>query len=210
MKAYPGVPMHKLRFIPVPVIMACMLAVEQPAFANVGLPTIIFVWPISWLLLLLVVPIEARVATRILNIPFKKGLGIATRANIISTIAGIPITWLLLVVVELLVGGGHRSTSGELMSTGEQIYHALIEGPWMVADIWAPDWAIPLSIFVMNIPFFFMSVFVEKLAVARYIDNECTAELLEKWSWEANLLSYTLINGGVLILIVVGIISDIT
>ena len=78
-------------------------------------------------------------------------------------------------------------------STSQWIYRSLIEGPILVPG-YAPEWFVPATLFMMNFPFCLMSVYVERKATERFIDDVCTKELLRKWSWLANLASYLVIN----------------
>jgi len=175
-------------------LLWCLVSqlVPPPAFADAGLPTIIAIWPMSWLLLFMVIPLEAKIAQKIMKVHFGKALEISGRANFVSTLAGVPITWLILAAVELFLGGGSRVINHKA-STSEWIYRSLIEGPILVPGH-APEWFIPATLFMMNFPFCLMSVYVERKATERFIDEVCTKELLRKWSWLANLASYLVIN----------------
>ncbi|CAN5251624.1 hypothetical protein BH11CYA1_BH11CYA1_39210 [soil metagenome] len=163
-----------------------------PASADAGLPTIIAIWPMAWILLIVIIPLEAKVAQKVIGIPFSKGLEISGRANFVSTLAGVPITWILLAIGELMLGGGMRVINHQ-MSHGEWIYHALIEGPILVPGS-APSWFIPVSLFMMNFPFCLMSVLVEQRASEKFVDEVCTRSLLRRWAWLANISSYAFIN----------------
>ncbi|CAN5192524.1 hypothetical protein BH11CYA1_BH11CYA1_23370 [soil metagenome] len=163
-----------------------------PAFADAGIPTIIAIWPMGWILLIAIIPIEAKIAEKILKIPPWKGLEISGRANFVSTLAGVPITWFLLVISELMLGGGSRRI-GHVASTTDWIFRSIIEGPVLVPGS-APEWYIPLALSMMNFPFCLMSVLVEQKATEKFIDNVCTKALLQKWAWFANIASYAFIN----------------
>jgi hypothetical protein len=74
-------------------------------FANVGLPMICVYWPSAWIALVPIVLIEAWVGTRLLKIPFGSVLKTAFLGNFVSTLVGIPVTWLVLALIEFLFFG---------------------------------------------------------------------------------------------------------
>src|SRR2546422_1959464 len=81
---------------PAPVtllLLALILLLAPPAFANVGVPILSLVWPVAWLLLLVIIPIEASVAQRVLGTDPARSIELAVRANLVSTALGIPLTW---------------------------------------------------------------------------------------------------------------------
>ena len=81
--------------------LAIMLIAATPAQANAGIPMLLLVWPAMWLLLLPIIVLEAAAATKILHVDFLQGVQIAGVANLVSTLVGIPITWLLLFIAQL-------------------------------------------------------------------------------------------------------------
>jgi len=63
-------------------------------------------WPVMWLAFLPVVAIESFVAVRTLGLRFRQALAVTAAANAISTFVGIPVTWFILVVLELIIPNG--------------------------------------------------------------------------------------------------------
>ena len=61
-------------------------------------------WPPAWLLLLAIVPVEGYFARRILSLDWRSALGLSLRANLVSTLVGIPLTWFVLLLVEFGTG----------------------------------------------------------------------------------------------------------
>lgn len=82
-------------------IMLLWLVFAQPTLADSGLPMLAVMAPPMWGLLLLIVPLEALIAERILSIPKSKSLKVSAIANCVSTIVGVPLTWALLTACEL-------------------------------------------------------------------------------------------------------------
>jgi len=186
------------------VVLSVVLSILQmlPAQANSGVPTIAVIWPVSWFLLLLIIPLEAQVAVKVLKVDYVVGLCISARANIISTLVGIPIAWALLAAIEMLVW--QRLPHTEIPSTF-WLQHAFTDGAWLM-PLWdAPKWYAPVALCLLNIPFCLMSVYVEQWSIKNQREHDFTNLMALKWAWEANLLSYTLITAGIILLFALGI-----
>lgn len=174
----------------------------QPALANSGIPTIAVIWPISWYLLILIIPIEAQIAVKILKVDFVVALCLSARANIASTLLGIPIAWAILAATEMLLWQRLPHTG---ISNTFWLQHAFTDGAWLI-PLWnAPKWYAPVALCLLNIPFCLMSVYVEQWSINKQHEHEYTTEMALKWAWEANLLSYTLITAGTILLFALGI-----
>ncbi|WP_437752328.1 hypothetical protein [Sorangium sp. So ce1389] len=76
----------------------------KAALANAGIPMIFLVWPASWIVFVPVVLVEAAVARRVLCLPTRDAIKLSLAANAWPTLAGIPVTWALLTVIEMAVG----------------------------------------------------------------------------------------------------------
>jgi hypothetical protein len=188
------------------VSMIISLLPSQAAYADAGLPMLILVWPSSWILLLLIIPLEAFVALRILKTSYLEGLKLSSLANLVSTIAGIPITWIVLVIAQIVCGGsrayGIETLTGKILAV-------TVQSPWLIPYENARNWMVPAAAISLCIAFFFMSVGIEYYVATklygRNVGNDKLSALLT-WSWRANLLSYGLIIVFLLILLILGII----
>ncbi|HEY0428926.1 MAG TPA: hypothetical protein VGC76_14185 [Pyrinomonadaceae bacterium] len=72
---------------------------------DMGLPMI---FPAMFMMLIALLPVvflEAYNLRSALNITFGKASAVSSLANIISTVVGIPLTWLLLVLLQFMTGG---------------------------------------------------------------------------------------------------------
>lgn len=191
-----------------PVVVSIVLSVVfgilqmLPAQANSGVPTIAVIWPVSWYLLLLIIPLEAQVAVKVLKVDFVAAVCLSARANIVSTLVGIPIAWALLAAIEMLVWQRLPHTG---ISSTFWLQHAFTDGAWIM-PLWdAPKWYAPTALCLLNIPFCLMSVYVERWIINKQREHEITALMATKWAWEANLLSYTLLTAGTILLFALGI-----
>jgi hypothetical protein len=158
----------------------------EPAQADAGVPMLMVVWPCAWILLLAVVPIEAAVAVRLLNIGWKKGLVMVGVANLASTLVGIPATWGLLAACQMALGGG--GVIG-LQTTWTRILSVTLQSPWLIPYEHDLPWMIPTAAAVLCVPFFFMSVLSEYLC-ARFFVSPNIRPMLWRWSWIANGVTY--------------------
>jgi hypothetical protein len=170
-------------------IALTLALVPTPAHANAGLPMLVVVWPTMWVLLLPIVLVEAAVAMKVLSLDFLYAAQIAGIANLVSTLVGLPITWFLLLIVELKVGKGGGAygidtLKGRLLST-------TLQSPWLLP--YKERWLVPAAALFLCIPFFFMSVGSEFVSARWFAQNRFPLTELLKWSWVANGLSYGMI-----------------
>ncbi len=183
-----------------PVILSvCLLVVSTAPARDAGIPMLLIVWPSSWFLLLAIIPIEAAVAVRVLKTEWKKNLIMVSVANLASTIVGIPVTWVLLVVCQMLVGGGYAYG---LDTDQSRMLAVTLQSPWLIPSVSDLPWMIPTAA-VLCVPFFFMSVFVEELSARRFVEKK-SHPLLRRWSWIANSLTY-----GCIVLVLLGLLANI-
>src|SRR5437899_357804 len=83
-------------------LIALLLLLASPAHADAGVPMLLVIWPASWVLLLLIIPLEAAVGVRAPGGSFRHRLKMAAAANLVSTVVGIPLTWGVLVALQML------------------------------------------------------------------------------------------------------------
>lgn len=161
----------------------------RPALADTGLPMLIVVWPGAVLLLIPVIAIEALVAHKVLSFSPRRALGLATKANLVSTIAGIPLTWLVLVFWEFLSFIVLSAIPFERLPHWVETVCALtIMAPWPSGS-GLGEWGFPIQIAVLCVPFYFTSVYVET-RVGKYVAPEVPEPAMQRWSIHANRWSY--------------------
>lgn len=113
----------------VSAVLLC-LGVATVAEANAGLPMLTVVWPVAWMLLLPVVAVEALAAIRSTGLGWKRCLAGSAIANAASTVLGIPLTWMLLVGVEMLLPRGGPASG--LASVGAKVLAVTVQAPWLI------------------------------------------------------------------------------
>jgi hypothetical protein len=114
------------------------------------------------------------------------GLEAVLRANLVTTLIGVPVTWLLMLFVQFLafVVGSGLDIGGRW---------SWIAAPFVVA--WLPPgveratWWIGMAGAGLSVPLFFVSVWIER-RVGRRVLGEAAPEAIRRWSWWANGWSY--------------------
>jgi len=159
------------------------------ASANVGVPMLAVVWPASWWLLVPVILLESLVAVRLLRVGFVRGARVVGIANLLSTLAGIPITWGILVLVQMLLGWGDARWMPDSL-TGA-LAAVTLQSPWLMPFEEQLRWMVPAAAAVLCVPFFLMSIIAEGPVVGVLLDLD--GKDTWRWAWRANGLTYGLI-----------------
>ncbi|MBL0869090.1 MAG: hypothetical protein IBJ18_00770 [Phycisphaerales bacterium] len=153
--------------------------------ANMGIPMLAVHLPVLVVSLVPVVFIEAWWIGRATRIPFKK-LGFPVFfANLISTLLGVPITWFILVILQISYGGG-----GVLHNPISQV---TLQSPWLIPDEANIHWKIPLAALALCPVFFAVSAAVESLLLRHTFREHATARG-GRTVWAANAITYALIT----------------
>lgn len=170
--------------------------------ADAGVPMIAITLPGMVVLLLPIIAIETVVVVRRTSLARTKTLWVTILANLASTIVGVPLTWLCLVVCEM----GLFATLAHIPAIESRLDHpfyriveTILSAPWLGPIDRSDWWALPLATIALLVPFFFVSVWVEQRAaeyffpVATATDaqpNEVNEKVLRRAVRDANLLSY--------------------
>ena len=168
-----------------------------PAYADVCVPMVTLVWPESWRFLIFIIPIEIAIGLRVLPSNRTTTVKAVVIANIVSTLVGIPLT----LVVFYFLGAAIMHLWGvatpvfgqweKLTLIQKTIVIATQGGPLQLpTDVWS--WTSLASAMVLCIPFFFLSVWLEYL-VGRAFFSKGQRGLVLRWSWIANVCSYTFV-----------------
>jgi len=144
----------------------------NPRLADIGLPTVALYLPFAWFALVPIILIEAGYGARRYNLSFRRAFLAQATANCLSTVIGIPITWLVIVLVQFFT-----TQSGT--------------GPaWLLPD--PPWWTVAAAIAVLTVLFYLMSVATEGLVVAWFF-GEVARKTIRRWVTQANAITYTLL-----------------
>jgi hypothetical protein len=168
--------------------------------ADAGIPMIFVTWPAMVIALVPVIALEALLIRK--RVPYEPWpiVRATAAANLVSTILGIPLTWFALVTFEMVIGFALS------LIPGIQHWHGPVVRAigFIFTAAWLPPFgvtrsSIPLAALVLLIPFYFVSVWSERLVMKRMLQAtseevapEGGASRVQLWRAvrDANLLSY--------------------
>lgn len=158
--------------------------IYYPIIANAGVPMIFLQMPAMLIALIPVIIIELLIAKHLTRLDWKKvSLGVTT-ANIISTIIGIPLSWGIMLGLELLTTGGGVYT-GPL----EKVAAVTLQAAWLIPYENDLFWMIPTAMVVLLIPAFLISVWMERLVCFRFWKS-IERVSVKRAVWIFNAISY--------------------
>jgi hypothetical protein len=167
-------------------VLILILAGTSSCYANAGLPMLAIMWPLLFLAFIPIVLIESYVLRRYLRrVEWRESLKVCTYSNLFSTLIGIPLTWAVLVVVEIFLMFLSDSVP---LSDVPLIVIFIVESPWLVPKV--SDWSIPLAGMLLLIPFYFASIWSEHLIVRRLMGQSHNDHELKKAVYAGNQASY--------------------
>ena len=159
------------------------------AEANIGVPMVAVFLPPLWLALLPVIAVEAWVLTRLISVSPVEAVKAAALGNVLSTIVGIPIMWLILATVQLSVAGDALG----LATPGTRIYAVTVQAPWLIPYEEHLGWMIPVALAVLAVPAYALSVVIEWRALLPFVSVSARAGAFRAVA-VANLASYALLG----------------
>ena len=152
-----------------------------------GVPMIVVTMPQMVIAFIPIVLIEAFLSKSYIKLPLNELFRVMFKANIFSTFIGIPVTWLVLVIIQIISGGG--SAYG-LSTPLEKLAAVTWQAPWLIPYEGEAHWMIPTAMLVMLIPFYFASWFIE-YKIAKRILNSVESKLLNRTIRNVNFVSYS-------------------
>lgn len=169
-------------------VVACFSA--QDAFANVALPFVFVTVPGMVLALLPVVIVEAYVIKKQLHVPYESARSVSISANLCTTFLGVPLTWVVAVIAEIICGYyvgcfSHSSPIGKVLGF-------MVLGSVILLD---PTKGNDDFLFValqsawILVPCFFASWWIEYLVAAKKLKDIPKKQVKTAIMW-ANLYSY--------------------
>jgi hypothetical protein len=152
--------------------------------ADMGLPMIALEVPILVAAFVPIVLVETLVIARRLDLRFGRVFRLTAFANFVSTVCGVPLAWALMLGVEC--AGGERLGMGPRSAASDLLY-AFGHAAWMPPN--ANAWMLGLAFFVLAVPAFFASVWLEWHVLERRLEGVPRAQA-KKAVWIANAISY--------------------
>jgi hypothetical protein len=162
--------------------------------ADAGVPMIFVQWPLMICALLPVIAIEALVVRKRLSLPYGRAFRGAAKANVVSTLAGVPLAWGLMLILEF-------ATMYPLFLAAQK-WHWRSDSPvfyvfYFLGIAWTGSpvtsaWPIALAAALLLVPTFFVSVRLERRFYLRSF-TEIDAATVDRSVWIANACSYALL-----------------
>jgi hypothetical protein len=158
--------------------------------ADAGIPMIVAQWPLAAIVLIPVILIEALFNRYRLSISYRDSFAGTALANLVSTVAGVPLAWIVMLLIEITIGSiiprqWWHSPIGLVLS----LFCVAWLGP---SDNTTLSWQVPLALSLLLIPTFFVSVWIER-GVCKMVWRSKDQREVNKGVWRANLLSYGLL-----------------
>ncbi len=158
-----------------------------PAHADAGVPMIVLTFPAMLTALIPIILIEAAVFSKLLKINYKSALLPSFSANAVSTLAGFPLSWLLLFGIELLTTGG--GTALGISTFLGKIAAVTLQAAWLIPYESELGWMVPMAAAVGLVPAYFISLWIELRIVEKFFKDRNKNELKQAVQ-KANLITY--------------------
>jgi hypothetical protein len=170
------------------VPIATLILVAAPAFANAGVPMIAVLWPLLWLALLPIIATEAAILARLLGRPLRPLLWPTAKANLASTLVGVPVAWLAMIALQSLFNSAEHLGVFQIDYTDPANLYWTV--PFNAAWLGWPDpWAMFFAAAVLSVPFCAISIVVERLALGWTL-FDIDASRLKRTVRIANIVTY--------------------
>lgn len=145
------------------------------ASANMGIPMLAFMWPLYWFSFIIVVAIEWVVMQKILvHVSRPKSLWAVFCSNAITTILGVPIVWIFLVLIAALLEFFREKYGimSDILILWEYAAQVTFFSAWVApyGDA-ALKWIIPGAATFLLLIFFVASYYIEYLISWRVLKN---------------------------------------
>ena len=184
------------------VLFFTLILESAPASANAGVPMLFLMWPVSWLLFVPIIIVEGAVLRNVLDLTRRRSVLVSTAANAVSTLIGIPLTWLILLGLEVFLT---NAEAYGLETPAKRLLAFTIQAPWLNPYESALHWLVPAASLVLCVAFFLVSVFSERLVV-RLLEPHADPIAVAHWSWRANLITYGVVVVALLLLLITALI----
>ena len=165
------------------------LFVPSIAYANAGVPMLFLAMPAFLISLVPIIAIETLYISKGMQLPLAQSLKTVSISNVASTVVGIPLTWFLLVLVQMVTGGGGAYGIDSVMG---KILAVTWQAPWLIPYESDLNWMIPVAGLVLLVPFFFASWWSEYF-VSKKLNKALPTENIKSMVRNANLITYSLL-----------------
>ncbi len=172
------------------IFTALFTGLPALAYANIGLPMIFITLPWMVVSLIPVIAVEGHICSRRLDLTPGTAIKVTAGSNLASTFIGIPITWGILVALQMLTGGG---SSHGIDTVLRKLLAVTWQAPWLIPYEKEFFWMVPSAGLILMVPYFFASWLVE-YQVSRRLLPEKDRKDVKRSVLYANLASYALLE----------------
>ncbi len=166
-----------------------LLLTPRVVFADAGVPMIFLTWPAMAAALVPIIAIESIVLKYLLPSTWREATIVGSLANIVSTLVGIPLAWIVFLAFEFLVD----IPASYLHVNPGPILGTILFAAWLGPNENDLDWMVPLSTMVLLVGFLYVSVWLESSMAQRILQGH-TEDRIRSAVWRANLASYALLE----------------
>lgn len=161
------------------------------AHANAGVPMLALAWPAQWLALVPIVLLECEISRRQLQLPFRRMLWPITKANLVSTLVGVPVAWLVMLTPLMVVGFGFSLVpDGVDIPRSVELLLFPLTAAWVAGS---SPWEVYFAFVILTVPFCVVSIFLEE-GVLRKLLPEQGRSSIRAVTVRANVWSYVLLS----------------
>jgi hypothetical protein len=189
------------------VAAVALLLLPDLAQANAGLPMLWILWPFAIVAIVPVVLVESWVVQRGIGLSWRVSLWEMSKANVASTLVGLPLTWIALVALEMLAA--HLAISAKISDSyppdwvGE-VGAIVLSAPWLGPFRTGGHWIVPVATATLLVPFFLVSAWVEVFTVRKAFGASSNPQW-RRVVWYANLASYGILFTATLVWLAIGL-----
>ncbi|TWT72663.1 hypothetical protein [Crateriforma conspicua] len=170
-------------------LIRTVIRLKSIMLANAGIPMLALHLPAMLILLAPICIIEYFVARRTLTLPRKWIANGVLWANVATTLLGVPLTWAAMLALNIATTDTKTQDLDTLPGLAATV---VLQSSWLNLPEPGFEWLIPAATLVLLVPYFFVSVFTERL-VLQYLWNDSPKSVVNRICWTANSTTYAML-----------------
>ncbi|MGF1716695.1 hypothetical protein L4D08_17660 [Photobacterium chitinilyticum] len=171
------------------VVALLLLLFPCSVLANAGVPMLFLAMPVFVISLLPIIAIETLYLSKSMALNIARAAKTVSISNLVSTVVGIPLTWVILVVLQMVTGGSSAYGTDTVLG---KILAVTWQAPWLIPYEQELGWMVPTAGVVLLVPFFFASWWAEYFVLKKILKEQRPGQLKAKVR-NANLITYVLL-----------------